>query len=88
VDDVPSRVRAKWAESVMESALTRAQVIADTFESRWGDLTATEPSPTNGGKDRYGFVYHPLKQLVRTDEMAVSQLLAASRQAGAESDRA
>src|SRR4030081_1150385 len=42
VDDVPSRVRAKWAESVMESALTRAQVIADTFESRWGDLTATE----------------------------------------------
>jgi hypothetical protein len=42
VDDFPSSVRAKWAENVMVSALTRAQVIADTFSSRWGTLTASE----------------------------------------------
>jgi len=42
VDDVPSSVRAKWAERVMESALTRAQIVADTLGSRWGSLTATE----------------------------------------------
>ncbi|MEA2878502.1 MAG: hypothetical protein QOF14_3698 [Hyphomicrobiales bacterium] len=42
VDDVPSSVRAEWAEKVMESALIRAQVVADTFSGRWNSLTASE----------------------------------------------
>ncbi|HEY7297417.1 MAG TPA: hypothetical protein VH684_05710 [Xanthobacteraceae bacterium] len=42
VDDVPSSVRAKWAEKVMVSALKRAQIVADTFGSRWDTLTAAE----------------------------------------------
>jgi hypothetical protein len=41
-DDVPSFVRAKWADQVMKSAFMRAQIIADTLGSKWGDLSAVE----------------------------------------------
>jgi molecular chaperone HscA len=42
VDDVPSSVRAVWANKVMESALARAQIIADTLSSKWRELNAIE----------------------------------------------
>ena len=42
VDDVPSPVCARWAEKVMQSALARAQIVADTLGSRWGNLAAKD----------------------------------------------
>lgn len=42
IDDVPSTVRAKWADRVMGSAFRRAQIVADTIGSKWDQVTALE----------------------------------------------
>jgi molecular chaperone HscA len=38
-DDIPSRVRAEWANELMASTIIKAQIVADTLSNEWEGLT-------------------------------------------------